>query len=82
MRKPCKPALSRREANIDADLALGHGAQRADRVLAVAVRNVELHGWEPSVTEDHCRLRLSGGSVSLDVGRSAELLSHIDAGAR
>jgi len=34
--------------------ALGTVEERADRVLAVAVRNVELHGWTPAITDDHC----------------------------
>lgn len=55
----------------------GTEQERADRVLAVAVRNIELHGWVPSITEDHCRLRLSGGSVSLDLGLSAEIMRYI-----
>jgi len=59
----------------------GSPAERADRVLAVAVRNVDLHGWTTEITDDHCRLRLSGGSVSIDLGLSAELLRYIEAAA-
>jgi len=53
--------------------------ERAERVLAVAVRNVELHGWIPTITDDHCRLRLTGGSVTLDLGLSAALMRYIEA---
>jgi hypothetical protein len=56
----------------------GTAQERAERVLAVAVRGVELHGWVPTITDDHCRLRLSGGSVSLDLGLSAEIMRYID----
>jgi hypothetical protein len=49
-------------------------------VLEAAVRNVDLHGWTPTVTEDHCRLRLSGGSVSLDLGLGAAIMRYIDGG--
>ena len=52
--------------------------ERMDRVLAMAVRNVELHGWTPTITDDHCRLRLSGGSVSLDLRLSAEIMRYIE----
>ena len=47
----------------------------------MAVRNVELHGWVPSITDDRCRLRLSGGSVSLDLGLSAEIMRYITGAA-
>jgi hypothetical protein len=74
-------------AEIDFQLALeldrparqGTIDERADRVLAVVVRNVELHGWTPRITDDHCRMRLSGGSVSLDLGLSAEIMRYIEA---
>jgi hypothetical protein len=54
--------------------------ERTERVLAVAVRNVELHGWTPTITDDHCRLRLTGGSVSLDLGLSAKIMRYIEDG--
>ena len=60
----------------------GTAQERADRILAVAERNVELHGWAASITEDNCRLRLSGGSVSLDLGLSASIMSYIESAAR
>ena len=66
---------------LDRPAHLGTVEERADRVLAVAVRNVELHGWVPSITDDRCRLRLSGGSVSLDLGLSAEIMRYITGAA-
>lgn len=73
-------------AEIDFQIALaldrpersGTASERAERLLAVAVRNVELHGWTPTITDDHCRLRLSGGSVSIDLGLSAQMMRFID----
>jgi hypothetical protein len=59
----------------------GSVEERMKRVLAVAVRNVDLHGWTPTITDDHCRVRLSGGSLSLDLGLSAEI-KHFIEGAR
>jgi hypothetical protein len=52
--------------------------ERGERVLELALRNVELHGWKAEMTDDHARLRLSGGSVSLDLGLSASVLRFID----
>jgi hypothetical protein len=54
--------------------------ERMDRLVAMAVRNVELHGWTVAVTDDHCRMRMSGGSVSLDLGLSAEIMRYLEAG--
>jgi hypothetical protein len=54
--------------------------ERSERVAAVAMRNVELHGWSAAVTEDHCRLRLTGGSVTLDLGLSANIMRYIEDG--
>jgi hypothetical protein len=34
------------------------------------------------VTEDHCRLRLTGGSVTLDLGLSANIMRYIEDGTR
>jgi hypothetical protein len=53
---------------------------RADQVLAVATRDVELHGWQATVSEDATRLHLEGGSVSLDVGLSATIERFIEDG--
>lgn len=47
-------------------------------MLDLALRNVELHGWEVEVTDDNARLRLSGGSVSLDLGLSASISRFIE----
>jgi hypothetical protein len=52
--------------------------ERAARVLEVAVRHVELHNWSATITDDGARLRLSGGSVTLDLGLSAALLRYIE----
>ena len=73
-------------AEIDFQIALeldrparsGTAEERMARVLALAVRNVELHGWTPTITDDHCRMHLSGGSVSLDLALSAEIMRFID----
>jgi hypothetical protein len=50
---------------------------RARRVLEAALRNVDLHGWTAEIVTDRSRLRLSGGSVTLDLGLSASLTAFI-----
>ena len=54
---------------------------RAEIVRELAVRDVDLHGWEAQLTGDRFRLRLSGGSVTLDLGLSPSLLGYISEGA-
>jgi hypothetical protein len=56
-------------------------ADRAAYVLDEAIREVDLHDWEVEVTSDAARLRLTGGSVSLDLGLSANILRFIEAGS-
>ena len=41
---------------------------------------VELHGWQAEITDDAARLRLSGGTVSIDLGLSASILEYIESG--
>ena len=52
---------------------------RAKQVLQVALRDVDLHGWNADISPDATRLRLRGGSVTLDVGLSADLQRYIEA---
>jgi hypothetical protein len=54
--------------------------ERAEHVLRAALRNIDRHGWEATITEDGCRLRLTGGSVSLDLGLGASVMTYIDGG--
>jgi hypothetical protein len=57
---------------------LGDSAEeRASRVLEGALRTVDMHGWNAEIVADGSRLRLSGGSVSRDIGLSASLLDFI-----
>jgi hypothetical protein len=55
--------------------------QRAKHVLRLALRDVSLHGWEGSITEDASRLHLAGGSVTLDLGLGATVMRYIESGA-
>jgi hypothetical protein len=65
---------------LNVDRAGADRAQRAARILEVALRLVELHEWHAEITADAARLRLSGGSVSLDLGLSATIMDYIENG--
>jgi len=65
------------ELQLDRPERVGDAAERTERILEVAVRNVDLHGWHTEITEDAARLRMTGGSVSLDLGLSASMLAFI-----
>jgi hypothetical protein len=65
---------------LNVDRAGADREQRAARVLEAAVRAVELHDWHTEITDDAARLRLSGGSVSIDLGLSATILRYIENG--
>jgi hypothetical protein len=54
--------------------------RRAAQVLRAAVRDVDLHGWQGSITADACRLHLAGGSVTLDLGLGIGIARYIEGG--
>lgn len=66
------------ELVLDRPERTGRPDERADRILEAVLRNVDLHGWTAHVTSDFSRIRLTGGSVTLDVGLSATLLRFIE----
>jgi hypothetical protein len=65
------------EVVLDRPERTGSRDERSARVLEAALRNVELHGWSGHVTADGARIRLTGGSVELDLGLSATILRFI-----
>lgn len=65
---------------LNVDIAGHSPAERAGRVLEEALRTVELHDWHAEITDDSARLRLTGGSVSIDLGLSASILRYIEDG--
>jgi hypothetical protein len=69
------------DVELDRPERTGSPEERAERVRDVALRNVELHGWEATVTADHARLRLTGGSVTLDLGLSSSINRFIESSA-
>jgi hypothetical protein len=74
------PAEIEFDIELELDVAdVGHtAAERAERILKAAMRNADLHGWKAEITPDRARVRLSGGSVSLDLGLSANLVAFIE----
>ena len=52
--------------------------ERSSQVLQAAIRNVDLHGWSGSISDDAARLHLVGGSVTVDLGLSAGIMSYIE----
>ena len=69
--------LAALELELDTPERVGDPEERAARVLSVALRNVDLHGWVAEITPDNARLRISGGSVSLDLGLGASVMQCI-----
>jgi hypothetical protein len=55
--------------------------ERATQVLRAALRNVDMHGWDGSISDDACRLHLIGGSVTIDLGLGASIMGYILSGA-
>jgi hypothetical protein len=65
------------ELMLDRPERTGNPEERATRILETALRNVDCHGWQGEITADSARLRLIGGSVTLDLGLSANILRFI-----
>jgi hypothetical protein len=65
------------EVALDRPERTGSRDERSARILEASLRNVELHGWSAHVTADGSRIRLTGGSVELDLGLSATMLRFI-----
>jgi hypothetical protein len=77
-----RDVLQQLELELDRPAARTDRAERAELVLEQARRNVDPHGWSASITGDGCRLHLSGGSVSLDLGLSEGIATYIRDGVQ
>ena len=75
-----REVLAELELELDRPALSLERAERAELVLRQALRNVDLHGWTATITDDGTRVHLSGGSVSLDLGLSAGITSYIEEG--
>ena len=75
---PLEKIRAQLDLELDRPELRGTRDERAARVLHAAVRNVNMHHWSAEITPDGARLRLTGGSVTLDLGLSATLLRYIE----
>jgi hypothetical protein len=57
------------------------GEERRAQILRQSLRDVDLHRWSAAITEDGSSVRLSGGSVSLDIALSAAVTRYVVDGA-
>lgn len=74
--------LAELELELDRPAMSNDRAERAALVLRQALRDVDLHGWAAAISADGYRLKLNGGSVSLDLGLSEGITRYIQEGAR
>jgi len=70
------------ELELDKPAMTADRDERAGLVLRQALRNVDMHGWRAAITTDGCRVHLDGGSVSIDLGLSANIAAYIQDGAK
>jgi hypothetical protein len=74
--------LAELELELDRPAMCPQRDERAELVLRQALRDVDLHGWRATLSDDASRVHLDGGSVSLDVGLSPAITGYIVEGAR
>ncbi|MGA8338342.1 MAG: hypothetical protein WB761_26660 [Solirubrobacteraceae bacterium] len=74
--------LAELELELDRPAMCAETGERAGLVLRQALRDVELHGWTATLSDDASRVHLEGGSVSIDLGLSPAITSYITEGAR
>jgi hypothetical protein len=70
------------ELELDRPAMTADRDERAELVLRQALRNVDMHGWRAAITSDGCRVHLDGGSVSIDLGLSANIAAYIHDGVK
>ena len=73
--------LAELELELDRPAMCADPDERAELVLRQALRDVDLHGWTATLSDDTSRIHLDGGSVSLDIGLSREITRYITEGA-
>jgi len=79
--KSVQDVLSMLELELNTPERAGNPTERAERILEMALRNVDLHGWNAEVTPDYARIRIAGGSVTLDLGLSKTIIDFISSGS-
>jgi hypothetical protein len=65
------------ELELDEPAKVNSRDTRAELVLALAVRGVDLRGWSAEITVDASAVRLSGGSVSLDIALGTSVTAFV-----
>lgn len=70
--------IAQLELELDRMATCTYREERAELVCRQAVRNVDLHGWTASISDDGWSLHLDGGSVSLDLGLSPGISRYIN----
>ena len=73
--------LAELELELDRPAMYAGPEERAELVLRQALRDVDLHGWTATLSDDASRVHLEGGSVSIDLGLSPAITSYITDGA-
>ena len=73
--------LAELELELDRPAMCAEPDERAELVLRQALRDVDLHGWTATLSDDASRIHLEGGSVSIDLGLSRAITSYITEGA-
>jgi len=73
--------LAELELELDRPAMCNERDERAELVLRQALRDVDLHGWNATLSDDASRVHLDGGSVSIDLGLSPAITSYIVEGA-
>jgi len=68
------------QLELDQPLIENTREERARRILRVAMRDVQMHGWEGHVNYDASAIHLDGGSVSLDIALSPTVRQYIERG--
>ncbi len=73
--------LAELELELDRPAMCAEPRERAELVLRQALRDVDLHGWTATLSDDSSRVHIEGGSVSIDLGLSPAITSYITEGA-
>ena len=73
--------LAELELELDRPAMCADPEERAALVLRQALRDVDLHGWTATLSDDASRVHLDGGSVCIDLGLNPAITSYITEGA-
>jgi len=73
--------LAELELELDRPAMYAGPEERAELVLRQALRDVDLHGWTATLSDDASRIHLAGGSVSIDLGLNPAITAYITEGA-